>query len=165
MALTNTQYDEILRGYDARQLHNKDVLESRTKELHKRAPELLEIDHSIAQLSVDSARRLFDGDKDAIDNLKKQIAELKKRNAAFAEMTVNELKVYQLCSEHGILNISSVAKQSGLSRPTIYRILHNLSEKYDICFTLNDLKKKKIIKYFILRFFRSHQDQHQQVFQ
>ena len=79
MALTNTQYDEILRGYDARQLHNKDVLESRTKELHKRAPELLEIDHSIAQLSVDSARRLFDGDKDAIDNLKKQIAALRLR--------------------------------------------------------------------------------------
>ena len=77
------------------------------------------------------------------DNLKKEIAELKKRNAAFAEMTVNELKVYQLCGEHGILNISSVAKQSGLSRPTIYRILHNLSEKYGICFTLNNCEKRK----------------------
>jgi DNA replication protein DnaC len=79
MALSNSQYDEILRGYDARQLHNKDILEARTKELHKRAPELLDIDHSIAELSVDSARRLFDGDKDALDNLKKQIAALRLR--------------------------------------------------------------------------------------
>ena len=81
MALSNIQYDEILRGYDARQLHNKDILASRTKELHKRAPELLEIDHSIAELSVDSARRLFDGEADAIDNLKKQIAALRLRKA------------------------------------------------------------------------------------
>lgn len=79
MALSNTQYDEILRGYDARQLHNKDILEARTKELQKRAPELLEIEHSIAELSVDSARKLFDGEADALDNLKKQIAVLRLR--------------------------------------------------------------------------------------
>lgn len=79
MALNNTQYDEILRGYDARQLHNKDILAARTKELQKRAPELLEIDHSIAELSVDSARKLFNGEADALANLKKQIAALRLR--------------------------------------------------------------------------------------
>lgn len=78
-----------------------------------------------------------------LDNLKKEIAELKKRNAAFSQMTSNELKIYQLCGEDGVLNISSVAKQSGLSRPTVYKILHDLREKYGICFTLNDGEKRK----------------------
>lgn len=77
MALNNTQYDEILRGYDARQLHNKDILEARTKELQKRAPKLLEIEHSIAEFSVTSARKFFDGDVTALDNLKKQLAALR----------------------------------------------------------------------------------------
>ena len=79
MALSNTQYDEILRGYDARQLHNKDILNSRIRELQKKAPELLDIEHSIAELSVSSARKLFDGEADALSNLKKQLATLRLR--------------------------------------------------------------------------------------
>ena len=81
MALNNMQYDEILRCYDARQLRNKDILDARTREVYERSPELLQIDHSIAECSVDSARKLFDGDKDAIDSLKKQIAALRLRKS------------------------------------------------------------------------------------
>ncbi len=79
MALTNMQYDEILRGYDAKQLRNKDILDARTKEAYQRAPELLQIDHSIAEYSVNSARKLFDGDKKALADLKRQISVLKAR--------------------------------------------------------------------------------------
>lgn len=81
MALSNIQYDEIQRGYDARQLQNKDLLDSRTREVYSRSKELLEIDHTIAECSVDSARRLFDGDSHALENLKKQIAALRSRKA------------------------------------------------------------------------------------
>lgn len=81
MALTNMQYDEIRRGYDARQLHNKELLDKRTKEVYSRSPELMEIDHSIAAYSVDSARKLFDGDGTALSNLKKQLALLRLRKA------------------------------------------------------------------------------------
>ena len=85
MALTNMQYDEILRSYDAKQLRNKDILEARTKEAYRRSPELLEIDHSIAEYSVNSARKLFDGDAAAIDNLKQQLAILRARKAQILE--------------------------------------------------------------------------------
>ena len=81
MALSNMQYDEIQRGYDARQLHNKDLLDARTKEVYGRSKELLSIDHSIAECSIASARRLLDGDKDALSNLKDQIAALRLRKA------------------------------------------------------------------------------------
>ena len=81
MALNNSQYDEIQRGYDARQLHNKDILAARAKEVYAKAPELLQIEHSIAECSVASARKLFDGDEAAISNLKQQLAALRARKA------------------------------------------------------------------------------------
>lgn len=79
MSLTNSQYDEIQRGYDDRQLHNKDILSARTKELHEMAPELSEIEHAIAAHSIASARKFFDGDASAITELKRQITALKAR--------------------------------------------------------------------------------------
>lgn len=85
MALNNSQYDEIQRGYDERQLHNKDILAVRTKEVHTKAPEFLEIERSIAECSVASARKFFDGDESAISELKLQIAALRARKAALLE--------------------------------------------------------------------------------
>lgn len=81
MALTNSQYDEIQRGYDDRQLHNKDILAARISELYQKIPELQQIEHSIAECSVNSARKFFDGDNDAIADLKQQITALRNRKA------------------------------------------------------------------------------------
>lgn len=85
MALNNSQYDEIQRGYDDRQLRNKDILAARAKEVYAKAPELLDIEHSIAECSVASARRFFDGDQAAISDLKQQIASLRSHKAAILE--------------------------------------------------------------------------------
>ena len=85
MALNNSQYDEIQRGYDDRQLRNKDILAARTKEVYAKAPELLEIEHAIAECSVSSARKFFDGNADAITELKQQISSLRTRKAVILE--------------------------------------------------------------------------------
>ncbi len=85
MALNNSQYDEIQRGYDERQLRNKDILAARTKEVYAKAPEFLEIERSIAECSVTSARKFFDGDESAISELKLQIAALRTRKASLLE--------------------------------------------------------------------------------
>ena len=76
------------------------------------------------------------------EELKKEIDSLKKRNAAFARMTTNELKVYQICCIDGISGASNIAKQAGISRWTVYRVLHRLSEKYGITATLDKSRKK-----------------------
>ena len=57
MSLTNSQYDEILRGYDARQLKNRRVLEKRIADAYARIPALKEIDDAIASCSVAQARK------------------------------------------------------------------------------------------------------------
>ncbi|MFR4351654.1 MAG: ATP-binding protein [Roseburia sp.] len=74
MPLNNSQYDELIRKYDARQLANQRALEARTKEAYARIPQLKEIDDAIASCSVAQAKLLLDGDEDAIGRLKKQIA-------------------------------------------------------------------------------------------
>ena len=72
-----------------------------------------------------------------------EIDQLKKQKNVLLKMNATELKIYQLCGNDGIFNISNVAKQAGVSRPTVYKTLHNLSEKYGICFTLDKGAKKK----------------------
>ena len=74
MPLNNSQYDEILRGYDAKQLKTQHILETRTQEVYEKAPQIRDIDHAIAECSVASAKRLLDGDSTALEQLKSQIA-------------------------------------------------------------------------------------------
>ena len=54
MALNNSQYDEIFRSYDAKQLKAQHQLEERTKAAYERSPELKALDASIAEISVAS---------------------------------------------------------------------------------------------------------------
>ena len=43
MALNNSQYDTIIRAYEQKQLHNRNVLDKRYKTVYNRLPELKEI--------------------------------------------------------------------------------------------------------------------------
>ena len=63
MALSNSQYDEIIRGYEQRQLHNRRLTEKRQEEIYKKEPRLRKIDGLIAENSINKAKLLFDGDK------------------------------------------------------------------------------------------------------
>ena len=82
MALNNSQYDEIFRSYDAKQLKAQHALEERTKAAYERSPELKALDASIAEISVASARRLLDGDSSALTELKARLKELRARKKA-----------------------------------------------------------------------------------
>lgn len=85
MPLSNSQYDEILREYDARQLRNQHLLEARTKEAYSQVPRLKEIDDAIASCSVAQARRLLDGDNAALASLKQQIIAYREEKATLLQ--------------------------------------------------------------------------------
>ena len=82
MALTNAQYDEIMRGYDKRQLHNKYIHDKRIEDAYRKAPRLREIDSEIASASVRQAYRLMDGDENALAALRLAIEDYKEERAA-----------------------------------------------------------------------------------
>jgi len=76
VALNNSQYDTILRTYEQKQVHNRDVLDKRRKTVYNLVPEMKDIHDSISLLSVNQARKLLNGDEAALSELKSQIRAL-----------------------------------------------------------------------------------------
>ncbi len=76
MALTNTQYDEIMRSYQEKQLKRQHLIASRRAEVAERTSELSGIDREIASVSVARARELLSGNSGALRGYKEQIAAL-----------------------------------------------------------------------------------------
>ncbi len=69
MALSNSQYDQLMRTYEQRQLDNEHTLQAHYEEAYSRIPRLREIDNTIAGLSVEKARKLLSGDETALSSL------------------------------------------------------------------------------------------------
>ena len=76
MALSNSQYEQLMRMYEQRQLDNEWRLQRRYEEVYARIPRLQELDHTISSLSLRKARCLLDGDHQALSDLKSELAEL-----------------------------------------------------------------------------------------
>lgn len=73
MALSNSQYDSIMRIYNQRQLHHKHELDRRIEEIYEKIPAIREMNDEITACAVRSARRLLAGDREAADRLKSVI--------------------------------------------------------------------------------------------
>lgn len=76
MALSNSQYDQLMRIYEKRQLDNEYTLRRHYKEAYSRIPQLKELDDAISSLSVEKARRLLAGDESALSSLREDISRL-----------------------------------------------------------------------------------------
>ena len=82
MALNNSQYDTIIRAYEQKQLHNHNKLEKRYAKAYQKLPALKELHQSISALSVRQARKLLEGDENALSELKIRIRELSEEASA-----------------------------------------------------------------------------------
>lgn len=88
MALSNTQYNTLLRRYEARQLENQHIVMERIQSVYQKLPRLAEIDDAISSVSIEQAKKLIDGDETALTRLREQL------RALTAEKK-------QILSEHG----------------------------------------------------------------
>ncbi|HAX52503.1 ATP-binding protein [Muricomes intestini] len=77
MGLKTSQYQTIMRGYEQKQLHSRDILQSRYEEVCRKLPEFKALDNSISVLSVQYGKKLLGGDERAIDSLKEELATLR----------------------------------------------------------------------------------------
>ena len=59
MALSNSQYDQLMRDYEQLQLDNEHELRLRFDEVYAKIPKLRTIDDTISSLSVEKAKRLL----------------------------------------------------------------------------------------------------------
>mgnify|MGYP000615177172 CR=1 FL=1 len=76
MALTNSQYDQLMRIYEQRQIDDEHRLRDHYQKAYSMIPALKELDQSISSLSVEKARRLLDGDSTALSSLKEDLHQL-----------------------------------------------------------------------------------------
>lgn len=76
MGLSNTQYNAIMRHYEAKQLKNQHIVTERKKAVYKELPKLQELDEAISSISIAQAKKLMEGDVSAIPSLKTQLTQL-----------------------------------------------------------------------------------------
>ena len=77
MALTNEQYDTIMRDYNARMNENERYVRERKQALYRRIPRLDAIDREISKSSVNTAKRMLrEPGKPLMEELHRRIAEL-----------------------------------------------------------------------------------------
>ena len=102
MSLSNSQYDELIRTYDARQLKNQHDLEERIRLTYLKVPRLREIDQAIASLSVSSARKMLDGNKDAFASYQEELSRYRTERAELLrryEIPEDYLKPSYMCPD------------------------------------------------------------------
>jgi DNA replication protein DnaC len=110
MALTNAQYDEIMRGYEERQIRNRHLTQDRQESAYARIPALKDIDNKIAEISVKSARKMLDGNSSALAELKAELAGLRAQKATllksggYEENYLEPLFTCPDCRDTGYIN-------------------------------------------------------------
>ena len=81
MALSNSQYDAIMREYGRQQLENQHQLEARRNEIYRVIPAVRELEAEIASRSVAGAKRLLAGDTGALAELREELSDLREQKA------------------------------------------------------------------------------------
>lgn len=79
MALSNSQYDALMRTYEQRQSDNEYTLRRHFAEAYSKIPQLKEIDDTISALGVQRAKGLLNGDGSALSSFKGDMKKLTKR--------------------------------------------------------------------------------------
>lgn len=110
MALSNSQYDTIMREYEDKQTRNRHLLEERTAYVYQHVDGYRELAESIASISVSQGKKLLDGDENALSELKATISRLssmKEELLAAAGLSPNYLlPVYDCpdCKDTGFID-------------------------------------------------------------
>lgn len=85
MALSNSQYAQLMRTYELRQLDNEHRLRRHYEHAYTLIPGLRELDDKISSLSISQARSLLDGNDSALGQLKEELSLLFSRKKALLQ--------------------------------------------------------------------------------
>lgn len=79
MGITNTQYNEILREYDRKQLQNRARTASRLQEVYQICPELKELEEQIVSCSAQKAKAKVMGEDTTVHSCERELVLLKQK--------------------------------------------------------------------------------------
>lgn len=81
MALTNSQYDAIMRSYEEKQRTARHQLERNTETVYRQIPGYEELDRQVASVSIEQGRKLLGGDSSALPELRQRLRELSEKRS------------------------------------------------------------------------------------
>lgn len=117
MALTNSQYEAIMRGYERRRDANRSLLASRRTQIFNEIPDYEELTDSVSTLSVNAAKMVLSGDDQALSRLRgslKEISAQQKKllqDAGYPEDYLEPVWDCPDCQDTGYLNSSDGRKE------------------------------------------------------
>ena len=85
MALSNSQYNAVMRGYEERQRLQRRAMEARIEEVYRKVPKVRELDQLMSTRAADCARRVLGGEPDARAHLKEELADLREQKQALLQ--------------------------------------------------------------------------------
>ena len=87
MALTNEQYDALMRQYNHKQARNNQIVAYRTDEVYSAIPALSKLDEEVSKISVSSITAIFNGSdlQSAAAESRRKLSELKERRINLME--------------------------------------------------------------------------------
>lgn len=109
MALTNAQYESIMRAYEQIQTRNRHIQEERREQVYLRIPKYRELEQAVASMSVSQAKLMLDGDEHAMARLRTSLEEIavqKKallQSAGFSEDYLEPVYSCPNCRDTGYL--------------------------------------------------------------
>lgn len=110
MALSNSQYDKIIRSYEDRQTKNRHILEERTNHVYQAVDGYRALCESIASISVSQGKKLLEGDENALRYLKEtleRLSDMKKQlllNAGFPKDYLSPIYDCPDCKDTGYID-------------------------------------------------------------
>ena len=110
MSLTTEDYNEILAGYNTRQIENAHILAERKAEVYKRVPGYKETEDKYISLFADRARAMIRGNKEEADRITEQLEDLERdlklalTGAGFSIHYLNPVYTCPECKDTGFVN-------------------------------------------------------------
>ena len=109
MALTQTQFDEIMRIYEERRDNARHTAEANKRTVRETIPEYRNIENRITDLAVECANRALEGDEGAVAKMRSETDDLIARQRqllsdhGFSEDFLEEKHVCPICRDTGYL--------------------------------------------------------------
>lgn len=85
MAISNSQYDAIMRGFEEKRNRNKHILDEHKSEVYDLIPEYKQLDSEIGSVCVEQGRKLIAGDTEALTELREKMSAMTARKAELLE--------------------------------------------------------------------------------
>lgn len=85
MALSNSDYDKIIREYEKKQLHCRQQSELRTEEIYRTVPGYQELCSQIAALSVAQGKKYISGEKNALPQLRNELTQIRQQKSSLLQ--------------------------------------------------------------------------------